>query len=148
MILSGEDTAAYVENIVHLETQQADYGIDLTVDALFRITGEGALDFGGSEFEQASRRMLEPELAKPGNSYGWWTLEEGSYIVRFNESLQLSDDVIARIEPLERLLQTGVTHASQHLGRSTAPIETLLIVGSPGVQLKENCRISRLLVSR
>ncbi len=147
MYLSGDDTTEYVANIVHLETQKADYGLDLTVDQLFHVTGGGALDFGGSEFEKAQRRRLDPELSRPEDSYGWWMLEEGEYIVRFNESLQLKDDRIALIEPLERLLQAGATHALRHFIESADPVELLLTVGSPGVRLKENCRVSRLLIS-
>lgn len=148
MYLSGDDTTEYVENIVHRETQEADYGFDLTVDQLFRITGGGALDFGGSEFEKAQRQRLDPALAQPEDNYGWWMLEEGEYIARFNESLRLQDEVIALIEPLERLLQAGVIHASRHFSESTDSLEVLLTVGSQGLRLKENCRISRLLVGR
>ena len=148
MYLSGDDTAKYVENIVHLATQEADRGLDLTVDQLFRITGGGALDFGGSEFEEAQRERLDPNLAQPDDSYGWWMLEEGEYIARFNESLRLEEGAIALIEPLERLLQAGVTHAPHHLTSSADPVEVLLTVGAPGARLKENCRVSRLLVSR
>lgn len=146
MYLSGDDTARFLDDIVHLDTQRAPRGIDLTADTIFRLTGAGKLDFGGSEFKPAAREKIEPELADPDDSYGWWHLPEGYYVVRFNEALRLPDDRTAVLQPLGRLLEIGVTHASRHIDQSTDVLEVLISVPSPGADLKENCRVSRVLV--
>lgn len=143
---SGEDTVAFVDGIVHLETQQASHGIDLTASRVFRLTGGGHLDFGGSEFAAAPREEVEAVLADPEDTYGWWELDQGRYIVRYNESLNLDGRAVALLEPLDRLLQAGADHSPRHVTNSHDPLETLLTVGPHGLRLKENCRVSRLLV--
>lgn len=145
-ILDSDETADRVERLVHLDTQRADRGLDLTVETIARITGAGRLDFGGSEFEPAGRETLEPRLASPEDDYGWWSLDPGSYMVRYNERPVLDSGLIGRVLPLNRLLQAGASHPAFLLSDAGGPVETLLTVGGGGCHLKENCRISRLVV--
>lgn len=156
-ILDADEASGLVEGIVHLDTQRATGGIDLTVAGVARVAGGGRLDFGSSEFETADRDPVAPELAGPDDDYGWWTLESGSYLVRYNEALALPAGRVGLITPLPRLLRAGASHpalvvtaeergaAGEESGPGTAP-EVLLTVGGGGCDLKENCRISRLLV--
>lgn len=146
-ILDADETAAHVEGLVHLDTQRAGPGLDLTVGAVARVAGAGRLDFGGSEFELAQREELEPELARPDDDYGWWDLEPGSYAIRYNETPALDESLTGLVFPLERLLRAGAGHPSFVVERSTDRLEALLTVGSGGCHLKENCRISRLVVT-
>lgn len=145
-ILDAEDTAAHVAGLVHLDTQRAARGLDLTVDAVHRIAGAGRLDFGGSEFEPAEWEELEPALADPSDDYGWWRLEPGTYAIRYNETVELDETRVARISPLGRLLRAGASHPCFVIDESPDPLETLLAVGDGGCRLKENCRVSRLLI--
>lgn len=103
-MLAADDIAKQLDGLVHLDTQRAPDGLDLTVDAVYRTTGHGQLDFGGGEFEAAPREPLTPVLDDPDDDYAWWTLEEGAYILRYNESLTLTNEQRARISPLERTL--------------------------------------------
>lgn len=145
-MLDADATAELVDGLVHLETQRAPAGLDLTADAIYRVQGAGSLDFGGSEFEPAERLEVTPELADPGDDYGWWELEPGTYVVRYNEGLELEEGQVARIYPLGRLLQAGASHPAFVVHGEVRPLETLLTVGEGGCGLKENCRVSRLLV--
>lgn len=145
-MLSVDSLAQQLDGLVHLNTQRAPNGIDLTVDTVYRTTGHGQLDFGGSEFEAAPREPLTPVLDDPDDDYAWWTLEQGAYIVRYNESLSLHDGQEARIYPLERTLHAGAYHSPFVLDDGRAPLETLLLVSRMGCRLKENCRLSRLTV--
>jgi len=145
-MLSADALAQQLDGLVHLDTQRAPDGVDLTVDAVYRITGHGRLDFGGSEFEEAPREPLTPVLDDPDDDYAWWTLDEGSYVVRYNEALTLTDGQRAEIAPLHRTLLAGASHGSFALSESRDPLETLLVVGRRGCRLKENCRLSRLTV--
>jgi len=138
-----------LDGLVHLDTQRAPKGIDLTVDAVFRTTGHGQLDFGGGEFQAAPRERIEPVLDDPDSrrdDYGWWTLEKGAYLIQYNESLTLGEGQQAVVSPLARTLQAGAHHGSFVLDEDRAPIETLLVVSRMGCRLKENCRVSRLVV--
>lgn len=145
-ILDLEGTRDHVEGLLHLDTQEAAVGLDLTVSEVLRVTGPGSLDFGGSEEEAAEVEAVEPELRDPEDDYGWWELDPGSYLVRYNEALNLGEDRLAHVLPLERTLRAGVFHPAFLVDGSRDPLETLLSVGAAGGHLKENCRISRLLV--
>ena len=59
---TADALAQQLDNLVHLDTQRAPNGIDLTVGAVLRTTGHGQLDFGGGEFRAAPRERLEPVL--------------------------------------------------------------------------------------
>ena len=146
--LDGDAVAAQLAGIVHKDTQQHDYEVDLTVAEIFLVTGPGALDFGGSELQAAPREAIQPEKADPGDKYGWWKLAPGSYIVRFNERITQGDDHIAFIQPHERLLLAGGQHPAFHFRGQRDQLETLLIVGEGGLNIKENARLSKLLIVR
>lgn len=146
-MLSPDALARQIDGLVHLDTQRAPDGLDLTVDSVYRTTGHGQLDFGGSEFEAAPREPLTPVLDDPNDDYAWWTLGEGAYIVQYNESLTLEDDQRARISPLDRTLLAGAHHGTFVLTDDRRPLETLLVVSRLGCRLKENCRLSRLTVN-
>lgn len=144
--LETEAVARRVGRLVHLDTQRADPGLDLTVDAVSRVTGPGSLDFGGSEFEPAPGEELSPELADPGDDYGWWRLDAGTYRIRYNEALELEAGEVGYLFPLERLLRAGASHPAVLVDGGRDPLTTLLSVGEGGCHLKENCRVSRLVV--
>ena len=144
--LSGDEVGSALANLIHQETQQHDYETDLTVGALFRLTGPGALDFGGSEYEAAAREALEPQKASPDDNYGWWTLEADSTIVRYNEAVSLAENQIAFVQPHERLLLAGGFHPPFHFRGRRDNLETLLTVGQAGLRIKENARVSKLLI--
>lgn len=145
-MLSPDRLSRQIDGLVHLDTQRAPRGLDLTVDRIYRTTGHGQLDFGGSEFDAAPREVLNPVLDDPEDDYAWWTLDEGAYIVEYNESLSLEEGQQARVWPLERTLHAGAHHGTFVLDEGRTPLKTLLVVTRMGCRLKENCRLSRLMV--
>lgn len=148
ILLTANEIADRTESLVHADTQLADHGLDLTVGAIHTLTGAGRLDFGGSEFERAPREELERELASQDDDYGWWHLESGAYMVLYNERVRLEAGEVARVESLPRLLEAGASHASFSFTGSPDELSSLLFVSPGGCHLKENCRISRLSVTR
>ena len=147
-ILDLEETRPLVGEMVHLQTQAADVGIDLTIGDVFRLSEGGSLDFGGSEHVPAGLERIDPALRSDEDDYGWWELDEGSYVVRYNESLKLDGGHLAHVYPLERLLMAGARHAAFVVDAPRDPLQTLLGVGEAGCSLKENARISRLVATR
>ena len=117
-MLDAEATSTHVDRIVHLDTQRAASGLDLTIGSVFRVTGAGQLDFGGSEFAPATREEVTPQRARPDDDYGWWNLEAGTYIIRYNEALELDDEHMAQVFPHERLLHAGAQRAGPTLDRA------------------------------
>jgi deoxycytidine triphosphate deaminase len=146
-LLNGDAASTHVDRLIHLDTQRADPGLDLTVGAVFRVTGAGQLDFGGSEFAPADREKLSPQRANPDDDYGWWKLERGTYVIRYNEALSLGEGQRAQVFPHQRLLQAGATHAAFIVDGAQDPVEVLLTVGDAGCHIKENSRVSRLLIT-
>jgi hypothetical protein len=142
---NADTLQAHVHQLVHLDTQRAATGLDLTVGAVYQLTTAGRLDFGGSEFEPAGRELLTPQRANPEDDYGWWNLGAGTYIIRYNETLDLDAGQRAEVFPLERLVQAGASHPAFTVHGTCDPLETLLTVGEHGVHLKENCRVARLV---
>ncbi len=143
---SADAIPQQLDGLVHLDTQRAPSGVDLTVDTVYRTTGHGQLDFGGSEFQATPRERLDPVLDDPEDDYGWWTLEKGAYVVQYNESLTLEENEQAVVSPLERTLLAGAHHGTFVLDDGRDPLEALLVVSRMGCRLKENCRVSRLVV--
>lgn len=146
LMLTADALTEQLDGLVHLETQRARDGIDLTVGSIFRTTGPGQLDFGGSEFREAPRTRLDPVFENPRDDYGWWDLEEGAYIVRYNETFTLSGEQTAIVAPLERTMLAGAHHGACLFNGGRDPLEMLLNVSRMGCRLKENCRLSRLVV--
>ena len=146
---TADALAQQLDGLVHLDTQRASNGLDLTVNTVFRTTGHGQLDFGGGEFQAAPRERLDPVRDDPDSSqddYGWWTLEKGAYVLQYNESLTLAQEQQAIVTPLERTLHAGAHHGTVVLDEGRDLIELLLVVSRMGCRLKENCRVSRLMV--
>jgi hypothetical protein len=144
--LSGAEVAALLANLIHQGTQQHPHETDLTVGAIFRVTGGGALDFGGSEYAMAAREELTPEKASADEKYGWWNLGPGTYVVRYNETASLAETQVAFVQPHERLLLAGGSHPTFYFRGQRDQLETLLTVGEAGLRIKENARLSKLLV--
>jgi deoxycytidine triphosphate deaminase len=145
-LLSGHEAVAHVKGILSAKHQVHACSIDLTVKDIWRLNPIGQLDFGGGEYVPAGRFPVEPHRLRPEDNYQWWELDRGCYFVEFNESLELSDDEIALIEPDPRTLRTGATHASVFLRGQMAQLETLFDVQSQHLTLKKNARVSRLRV--
>lgn len=143
---TADALAQQLDGLVHLETQRAPNGIDLTVDAVARTTGPGQLDFGGREAQATPHEWIDPVLDDAEDDYGWWTLGTGAYLIRYNEALTLEAGQQATISPLERTLHADAHHGTFVLDEGRDPIETLLVVSRMGCRIKENARVSRLAV--
>lgn len=138
-ILSGEETTNHLKNIIHPETQIRDSGMDLTVGKIYEVKGKGKIDFGGDEREDEEIEEIEPILRDPDDDYGWWELKPGTYLLEYNEDIDSS--MLGLLQPLTRLTRNAATHPSRlvlELGL------TPLHVGSNGISIKENSRISRI----
>lgn len=135
-----------VTGVLHRETQEFDFGTDLTVAEVHRLTGPGSLDFGGGEFRPAPVEILEPVKRDPDDEYGWWPLEAGAYRIRYNEGVDLDEDELGLVHPHPRLMEAGGHHASFIVSGKQEAITTLLWVGATGLDIKENSRVSRLLI--
>jgi deoxycytidine triphosphate deaminase len=142
---SGEKIAAAIGKLISEKHQVHTHSIDLTVAKIFAVKKEGDLDFGGSEEKEALVEELEPEKRSPEDTYGWWTLEAGEYIVEYNEKIKIPKTCLGILQPLLRTLEVGVIHPTQMLLPGEEARKTVLMVGKSGFNVKENARISMLM---
>lgn len=145
-VLEGEQVAKLLKNLVHEETQVHAESVHLTVRAISRLATTGSLDFGGSEFTTGEKVTLAPEKMKPDDKYGWWLLATGQYLVEYNEELTLPPQHLGIIQPLERTIESGVTHDTRFFTSEHARLLSIIHVCEGDVRIKENARISELIV--
>ena len=129
-------------NLVYKGKQFHGKTLFLTLKEVFRITGKGKVDFGGSEFVEADREIIEPVKKIPEDQYGWWDLDPGTYHVKFNESFEFEKEMLYIITPSKRILSNGAYHPTSVTIESKYSPSALLIVGGNGIAIKENARIS------
>lgn len=146
--VSGKQVAARLRGILNPKYQVHAYGVDLTVHQLFALDPTGRVDFGGGEYTPAGKVPLGSAPKRPDDAYEWWDVGRGSYIVEFNEALELAEDEIALVEPNDRLLRAGASHAAVLLRGRVEKIEVLLDVNLLRVQIKQNARVSHLRIFR
>lgn len=146
---TGEKVAEMMSNLVHYDTQVHINGVDLTVDEIFRCKGPAELDFGGGEFNAAELEMIEPVKRNENDDYGWWNLDQGAYVIKFNE--QLTDEAKKHplfIASLEHLSQSGCILSSMNNPPTEHPINLSLYVGDHGIKIKENARVAQIVTTK
>ena len=135
-----------VTDLLHRETQEFEFGVDLSVAEIHRLTGRGSLDFGGSEFRAADAERLDANQRSSDDEYGWWSLEPGTYRIVYNEGVDLDEDEVGLVQPHPRLMLAGAHHPSFAVFGRQETITAILSIGGEGVDIKENSRISRLMI--
>jgi len=125
-----------IDGVLHEPTQVHDRGVDLSVAGVYRIAEPGRVDFGGGELTDATRSPVETALRNPDDDYGWWHLDEGQYLIEYNESLTGDGPVVVRTR--EAVLERGAFHPTLRVESfGSVPLS----VGG-GLRLKENARVS------
>lgn len=136
------DLTQFVEDIVHEPTQTEDRGLDLTVAEVYEVGTPGRVDFGGGELEAAERQPHERALRNPDDDYEWWYLDAGQYLIEYNETLDLPEDLTVEIQTREAVRERGAFHPM-------LSVKTLghipLSVGGAGLRLKENARVTTII---
>jgi deoxycytidine triphosphate deaminase len=82
------------------------------------------------------------------DKYGWWHLPAGEFMVGYNEELALPPGHMAILQPHERLVECGVSHAARFITEPSEKLSSLIHVGRAGVEIKLNARVSKLVVLR
>lgn len=145
MALSKSDELTKnISGLVHQDTQQQKFRLDLTLSEVHEFTGAGSLDFGGSEFEPATTQIIKPKKNDPGDDYGWWNLKGGIYRAICNESFKPLENHAIFIVPHEHAQSAGVMVNTIVADRNlnSAAISLLIHVPDAGCKIKENARFA------
>ena len=143
-ILTGSEARGLVESMIDPETQTQMSGVELTLQKIERFNSAGAVAFDNKE-----RKLPETEPLN-FDEMGWIELPAGSYLVTFNEIVNIPKDVAAMARARSTLLRCGATLETAlwdpgYRGRS----QSLLVVYNPqGLKLKKNARLMQLVFLR
>lgn len=133
----------HVAGIVHEPTQvhEDEAALDLTAAEIYEVTDPGRVDFGGGELEDATLEPHDRVWRTEDDEYQWWHLDAGRYVLQFNETVEADERLV--LQPRGEMLERGASHPTLH-GRSIERVP--LSVGGGGLRVKENARVSTLLV--
>jgi hypothetical protein len=141
--MTRDDLAERIDGIIHEPTQRGDGGIDLTVAEVYEIEAAGRVDFGGGELEAAKRSPHERTLRNADDDYGWWHLDGGGYLIEYNESLRGEEPVV--VETRDAVRRRGAFHPTVRVvSFDLMPLQ----VGTGGLKIKENARVSTVRAGR
>lgn len=143
-LLNSNELVKNISNVIHQDTQKQDLCLDLTLSEIYTFTGAGSLDFGGSEFEEASAEKIKPQKKDPDDKYGWWKLEGGVYQAVCNESFKPTENCALIIVPHVHAQKAGVMVNPVVAERDPddSSIRLLIHVPKPGCNIKENARFA------
>jgi hypothetical protein len=133
--------ATHIDGLVHEPTQTEGDGVDLTVAEIHEVTAPGRVDFGGGELEAAATEPHDGEKRDPDDEYEWWSLDPGTYLAEYNESIAEAD-LRFTVQTRDALLERGAFHPTL---RVTELPRVPLSVGGAGIRIKENARISTVV---
>lgn len=131
----------FLEDTVYKDKQVGPLGVHITVDVVLRLTDCADIDFGGGEMKPAGTEPVATEKRSPDDDYAWWNLEQGTYLVRFNERLKDGAPPVLLV-PDARLLRCGGDLSAAL--PSSHEIIAVLRVPEKGVCIKENARVAVL----
>jgi dUTP pyrophosphatase len=105
MILSGRDIVVrgLVRNLRLATQQQQPCGVDLTLSRVSRWTSPAIVDFDNTNRQAAKTSEI------PFDSFGTLKLQQGAYLVDFNETVRIPRDCIATVLPRSSLWRSGVS---------------------------------------
>jgi len=137
-------TPPLVDGMTDPDLQIQPNGVDLTLGAVWRLDGQGALGWANDERVLASRQVVDPSLD------GWFELGPGPYLIMFREIVSLPRDLMALGRPRSSLCRCG---ASMHTaiwdagysGRSEA---LLMVYAERGLRVRQGARVLQLVFVR
>jgi dUTP pyrophosphatase len=150
-VLSRQDIEELVDGIPPLlqgmpdrDVQLQPNGVDITLERVSRFRGPGFLGRTNEErvLPQTEDLAFEPD----GTIY----LATGAYQVRFNETVNLPDWLMAYARPRSSLLRSGVAlhTAVWDAGYSGRGVSLMLVYHPAGFRLARDARICQLVFHR
>jgi dUTP pyrophosphatase len=130
-----------ITDYIDLERQLQPSGFDLSLSEVLAYQGGGTVDFSNAERTIAETTPLEPD------EDGWYILQQGCYMIVYNEVVRIPLDVVAFARSRSTLLRNGAAVETAvwdpgYQGRSSS----LLVIHNPsGVRLKRDARVVQLI---
>jgi dUTP pyrophosphatase len=147
-VLSREDilkmleaSPPLVENLCDVQQQVQPNGIDLTLKEVALFSSPGGLGPGNE------KRVLSSTCPLVFDGLGRVELLPGSYLVTYNEVVNLPMDVMALARPRSSLLRCGVSihNAVWDAGYSGRSQSLMVVYNTEGFRLYRNARIVQMV---
>lgn len=121
-----------------LQTQPT--GFDISVKNISSFSSKGTIDFDNSKRDIATRTELTP-------TSGNYALEQGTYMVEFNEQINVKPNYVFYLHPRSSLMRNGATLSSSIFDPGySGPIFAILQVLNPlGINVKKDARIGQIV---
>lgn len=149
MYRAGSFVASHVEPT--REDQVQPNGVDLTLDAVFEQREPGRIGRDGKEV--GDRQAREPEQVGDGSGdldedAGTYYLEQGSYVVRYGETISIPEGHVGYVLPRSSLMRnSAMLHTAVWDAGYTGRGEGLLEVNHD-LELERGARIAQLVLAR
>lgn len=134
--------ADLLDDVVHEDTQAREDAFDLTVATIGEIAAPGRVDFGGGELQVPKVQPRPTEKRNPDDDHGWWNLPAGQYLIEYNETFAGGRPLV--LQPRRALVEAGASHPTLVVDEDLPRLP--LSVGGAGIEIKENARVSTLVV--
>ncbi|WP_227132172.1 deoxyuridine 5'-triphosphate nucleotidohydrolase [Halorubellus salinus] len=147
MYRAGSFVASHVEPT--REDQRQPNGVDLTLEAVFEQREPGRIGREGKEIGE--RQAREPEQVGDGgdglDDAGTYYLEEGSYVVRYGETISIPEGHVGFVYPRSSLMRNScMLNTAVWDAGYTGKGEGLLQVHHD-VELVEGARVAQLVLA-
>lgn len=145
-ILTGDEVLSVLTGLIHPPTQAGPASVTLTVRAIERVVGPGSLDFGGSEHKPVETETVEAVKSDPEEPHGWWELGRGRYRLVFNEEGAIPEGHAGLLTPWPVAVSSGLIQPTVLVPPGARLPSLVIAVGAHGIKIKENARVSDLVL--
>ena len=130
-----------VQGLLDIDVQVQPCGIDLTVQTVASFDTAGTINFDND------RRTISNTTVLPFNESKMIDLPAGSYLITYNESVHIPNNLIALGFPRSSLLRCGVdVHTAIWDAGYSGRSQSMLTVSNPnGFILHQNARVLQLI---
>lgn len=130
-----------LENVTDLSEQIQTNGFDITIRDIGKYENSGIIALRNDQ------RVISGITNLSFDAEGFIELEPGSYLVTYNEIVNLPKNIMALGRPRSSLLRCGVSlhHAVWDAGYSGRSQSLLVVYNTNGFKLQRNSRITQLI---
>ena len=151
MFRSGETVSEYITKADGSgvdEERVKTHGVELTIDKIYKLDGVAVIEEG--DYTKAHRKELEahpPDEASDADER-YYKLDEGGYVVKYNERITIPENHVGFTLPRSRLIRNNINLAaavwdSGYQGRGEGGLDV-----STTTLLQADIGIAQILFSR
>lgn len=136
-----------LKNILRFAPDPGNQALDgklvFTLMKIDQILGEGRIADSPEGSEDARLVKRPSRVSSKDEGGAWWELVQGSYLVTYNETVEVPEDGILVIQPHPSAMKNGLWHPTLFVRDWDRDMEAVLMVVSvKGLKIQENSPVS------